>query len=260
MKDLQKVYFRIRKHRKNNLISKSFLFFLLLILQAHIVFSQSGQQNNGNDSTALATTPAMVFQSGIGLSYRFNTKFRIYQSFRSYNYLSDHTRNFEEISFGTSYYMGKINKFYFTSTLGYLINLDNLYKIHELRPKYYLTTSYTINKIRLELQNRIEYRIILGDNSGKSIRYRPRFKVGTNFTINQFKFYPYIYDELFIGENGFDQHRAKIALAVNYHNFRMEVGNLFKIKTIGGFVDNWSSLNLSYTIPTFKRKIAVQKN
>jgi len=67
-----------------------------------------------------------------------------------------------------------------------LINLDDLYKIHEIRPKYYLTTSYTINKIRLELQNRIEYRIILGENSGRSIRYRPRFKVGTNFTINQF--------------------------------------------------------------------------
>ena len=259
MTDLKKNGFRTRRHRKNSLISMLFLFFLLLILQVQTVFSQNGQQNNGNDSTALATTPAMVLQAGISFGYSFNKKLRMFQSFRTYNYLSDNTRNFEEISFGTAYYMGKINKFYFTSTLGYLINFDNLYKIHEFRPKYYLTTSYTINKIRLELRNRIEYRIILGDNSGKSIRYRPRFKVGTNFKINKFKFYPYIYDELFIGENGFNQHRAKLALAVNYNNFRIEVGNLIKIKKTKGITENWSSLNLSYTIPTFKRKITDQK-
>ncbi|TSA33855.1 MAG: hypothetical protein D4R64_13410 [Porphyromonadaceae bacterium] len=247
------------KNKRKNISECKALVFILLIyffifIQVNHAFSQNSQADSSTVIPA-STGPLMVLQPGLGIRYKINKKIRLYQYFRSYNYLNDKTRNFEEISFGATYNIGKINRFYFTSTLGYLLTLGNIYNIHEFRPKFYFTTSYHLNHARLEFQNRLEYRLKIGGNSGASLRYRPRFLVGLQYNLGKFQLSPYIYDELFIGENGFSEHRTKLALSVRYENLSFTAGNLFKIKRTKGFVENRTSLDISYTIPTRKKII-----
>jgi len=218
------------------------------------VTSAFAQDNIDNGTAVVPTGTALVLQPGIGLRYNVNKKIRLYQDFRTYFNQSAPARNFEELSFGARYNLGSINKFYFSTALGYLFTFDNNYKISAYRPKVYFTTSYHVNKMRFEIRNRLEYRIVTGDSSGGSLRYRPRFLVGATYKLNQFRLSPYIYNESFFGQNGFSQNRTKLALSVRYHDFIFTPGNIFKIKQGTGLVENRVSLDISYTIPTFTKK------
>ncbi|MBU1063382.1 DUF2490 domain-containing protein [bacterium] len=232
-------------------LSLSICFWILVLSSP--AFSQNDGQDNNTGTPSVTSGTALILQPGVGLRYNLNKKIGLYQDFRTYFNKSNPVKNFEELSFGARYNLGKIKKFHFSTTIGYLLSLDNNYKIHEYRPKIYFTTGYHLKKVGFEFRNRFEYRIKTGENSGSSLRYRPRFKVGLRYNFHQFQLSPYIYNELFFGENGFSQHRIKLALSVKYHDFRFTAGNLFKIKPGQGLVENRVSLDVSYTIPSSKK-------
>jgi hypothetical protein len=217
-------------------------------------FYPASAQDNIDNSIPAPYGKTLVLQPGIGLRYSVNNKIKLYQDFRTYFYQNTFSGNFEELSFSASYNLGRINNFYFTTNLGYLLTLDNNYKIRAYRPKVYFTTSYHLNKIRLEFRNRLEYIIATGDNRGGSFRYRPRFLVQTTFKLNQLRLSPYVYNESFLGQNGFSQNRTKLALSVRYHDFVLNPGYTLKIKPGTKLVENRVSLDLSYNIPTFTKK------
>lgn len=247
----------IEVSEKKNLLNKTYLILvvcLLVLIEIKPAFSQDNQDNDNGTSTPTSTTTALVVQPGIGLRYMINKKWRLYQDFRTYLNQDNPAKNFEELSFGLRYYMGKVNNFYFSTTAGYLFSIDNNYKIKAYRPKIYFNTTYHLNNIRFEFRNRLEYSIVTGNNSGASLRYRPRFRIGSTFKLKEFRLSPYVYNEFFFGQNGFSQNRTKLALSVRYHNFRFTAGNLVKIKPGNGWTENRVSFDFSYTIPTIKKK------
>lgn len=217
------------------------------------LYAQTNQQDD-NNRIPIPTGTALVLQPGIGLRYSVNKKIRLYQDFRQYFNQSNPANNFEELSFGARYNLGKINKLYFSSTAGYLISLDSSYKVKAYRPKLYLTVDYRKNNFTFQVRNRLEYSIITGNNSGASLRYRPRILLKKRYRVDNFSFTPYIYNEFFLGQNGFSQNRTKVAIFMKYHNWGLTVGNLFKVKPGSGLVENRASLDLSYSIPTIHKK------
>jgi len=238
--------------RKLIVVSLSICFSILALSVP--VFSQSDDQDNDTGTPSRTSTTALILQPGVGLRYNVNKKIRLYQDFRAYYNDSNPAKNFEELSFSTWYRLGRISKFHFSTSLGYLLSLDNNYKIREYRPKIYFTTSFHLKKVRFEFRNRLEYRIKTGQNSGSSLRYRPRIKIGLQYKFRQFRLSPYVYNESFFGENGFSQNRTKLALSVKYHDFRFTAGNLFKIKPNNGWVEDRVSFDVSYTIPSPRKK------
>lgn len=236
-------------------LSKLIKSIIILFICFYFMFAATSlYAQNNNDSTLIPTSTALVLQPGIGLRYSVNKKIRLYQDFRQYFNQSTPTKNFEELSFGARYNLGKINKLHFSITAGYLISFDNSYKVSAYRPKLYFTVDYRKNNFTFQVTNRIEYSIITGINAGTSLRYRPRILIERKFSLKSFSFTPYIYNEFFLGENGFSQNRTKIAVFIKYHNLGLSVGNLFKIKPGVGLVENRVSFDLSYSIPTIHKK------
>jgi hypothetical protein len=212
------------------------------------VYSQNDDQGNGSGVPASRTTPLIIAQPGIGISVNFYNKFRFSQDDRMYFNTADGSLEYEEVSLSAIYYIGKIDRFNFTTTISYLHTLNNNFQTSQYRPKYYFTVIYHKNKIKLGLRNRFEYIIKTGGNSNRSFRYRPRLKFGVLIKYNKIRLYPYIYNEFFIGENGFNQDRVKLALSARYKNFQFNVGNLFKFKTTSGFVEDRISFEIRYRI------------
>ncbi len=243
------------KNRMDFTVNKSAKSIIILFICFWFVFAATPLYAQDNDdSTSIPTSTALVLQPGIGLRYSVNKKIRLYQDFRQYFNQSNPAKNFEELSFGARYKLGKINDFYFSTTAGYLISFDNSYKVSAYRPKLYFTVDYRKNNFTFQVRNRIEYSIITGNNAGTSLRYRPRILIERKFRLKSFSFTPYIYNEFFLGENGFSQNRTKIAIFMKYNNWGLSVGNLFKIKPGNGLVENRVSFDLSYSIPTIHKK------
>jgi len=236
--------------------ARRLLAFIILIICFLLILlvSPASAQDNIDNSVPVTKGKTLVLQPGIGLRYSINNKIKLYQDLRTYFYQNAPSRNFEELSFSASYNLGRINNFYFTTNLGYLLTLDNKYKISAYRPKVYFTTSYHLNNLRLEFRNRLEYSVVTGDSGSGSFRYRPRFLIHATFKINQFQLSPYVYNESFLGQNGFSQNRTKLALSVRYHDFILTPGYILKIKPGSSLVENRLSLDLSYNIPAFTKK------
>jgi len=238
----------------NDYARRHLAFILLIICFLLILLGSPAYAQDMDNSVPVQKGKTLVLQPGIGLRYSINNKFKLYQDFRTYFYKNAPSGNFEELSFSASYNLGRINNFYFTTNLGYLLTLDNNYKISAYRPKVYFTTSYHLNNIRLEFRNRLEYSMVRGDSGGGSFRYRPRFLIKAAFKLNKFRLSPYVYNESFLGQNGFSQNRTKLALSVRYHDFILTPGYILKIKPGSSLVENRLSLDLSYKIPSFTKK------
>ncbi|NHZ84333.1 MAG: DUF2490 domain-containing protein [Planctomycetia bacterium] len=235
--------------RCTKIVLHLFIYFLI-VFPIDTVFSQ-------NDSTTSKTL--ITAQPGLGLRINYNNKFQLSQDSRLYYNTTDRALSYEEFSLSAKYYIGKINNFNFTTTLSYLHTLNDNFKTIQYRPKYYFSIVYRKDRLRIGIRNRFEYIIKTGNNSGSTFRYRPRFKLGLVYKLQHIRLYPYVYNELFFSANGFDQYRIKLALAARYNNFQFSVGNLFKVKTNNGFVEDRISLELNYRIKikndrTFKPK------
>lgn len=234
-----------------------FIYFWLMFAVTPLYAQTDQQDNNG---TPIPTGTALVLQPGIGLRYSVNKKIRLYQDFRPYFNQSNPSKNFEELSFGARYNLGKINRLYFSTTAGYLITLDSSYKVKAYRPKLYVTVDYRKNNFTFQVRNRVEYNIVTGDNAGASLRYRPRILLKKRFRLNHFSLTPYVYNEFFFGQNGLSQNRTKVAIFMKYHDWGLTVGNLFKVVTGYGLIENRVSLDLSYSIPTIHKKNPKDRN
>ena len=220
---------------------------ILIVLPSEVALSQviDGENDNGDSKSS---KPLITAQPGLGLRINYNNKFQLSQDSRLYYNTTDGALSFEEFSVSAKYYIGKKNNFNFTTTLSYLHTLNENIKTIQYRPKYYFTAVYRKDRLRIGIRNRFEYIIKTGDNSGSTFRYRPRFKLGLIYKFQHFRIYPYVYNELFFGDNGFDQYRIKLALAARYNNFQITIGNLFKVKTNNGLVEDRISLDISYRI------------
>lgn len=246
---------------KNNILSIGIV--IMMIFAGNPVFSQNDDNDDGDsgntDNGGAPSSRLVMAVPGLGLRVNYKNKFQLYQDSRAYINTADGIAKYEELSVGAKFYLGKIDNFHFTTTASYLHTLDGNFQTTQYRPKAYFTTNYHKNNLRVEFRNRFEYIIKTGQNSGTTFRYRPRIKLGLILRKGNFRFYPYIYDELIRGQNGFDQNRVKLAISTRYKNINLSIGDLVKIKQNGGYTENRITVDLSYQIKIKKTKTTLPK-
>ena len=191
-------------------------------------------------------SPTIVGLPGFGFHINSNNQFKISQENRFYINIDEKSLSYEEFDLSLRIFMGQINNFSSTMTLSYLHTFDNKLNTNQYRPMYYLTGIYSRDKFYFSIRNRFEYLVSVHDKN--NFRYRPRIKLGLIFKFQDVGIFPYIYDELFFNDTGFEQHRIQLGYSMRYKEFQVHLGNLLKFDSNNDFIENRLSFRINYRI------------